>query len=315
MSSKELQNYSQEKPHVWDQEKNYSEGNSNNKEEDKKVSNMSDNEETVRNKSIDKDVKDKEKISSQSYEEVINNQNTNHEKKLECSDRTLNTTNKGNAKTNNKSKSQEKNIYCQFDIRQLAYDLEKEYSHIKLNRNENFLRRMVFDSFKRQTKSDRIQKLVEKNKVKLAEEERIKGFNRLIEDANRRIEAQEQLEHMKDKLFHQPNLENRRRHTTSDWGEIYSQRFVQFITNKENKLDSKIKEKRENERIKEEEIVEANQSIKKPRHLVEQAAKRLYEEAERRKLKYGTDIKQEKNKKRNTTKDNSNNNKVKVSNF
>ena len=81
--------------------------------------------------------------------------------------------------------------YENYNIEKMRYNLVKEYSYLHIDKNENFLNRMQFDIYKRQIKEDRINKLVEQNKVKMDEDERIKAFNRLIIDANRRLEAQE----------------------------------------------------------------------------------------------------------------------------
>ena len=49
---------------------------------------------------------------------------------------------------------------------------------------------MRFDIYKRQTQNERIDKMIEDNKIKINEEQRIKTFNRLIEGANGRLKAQ-----------------------------------------------------------------------------------------------------------------------------
>jgi hypothetical protein len=84
------------------------------------------------------------------------------------------------------------------------------------------MRRMLFDIFKRQTKELRLNKLIEKNKKKINESEKIKTFNRLIEDANRRIEAQDQLEEMKNQV--QINIPNIKKYKDEEWEEIYEDR-------------------------------------------------------------------------------------------
>lgn len=112
--------------------------------------------------------------------------------------------------------------YAQYDTQQLCYDLVKEYAHLKIDKDEDFMRRMLFDIFKRQTKEERLEKLIEKNKVKIDENERIKTFNRLIEDANRRIEAQDQMEDMKI-LLDQKNVSSKK-YKFEEWEEIYQDR-------------------------------------------------------------------------------------------
>ena len=99
----------------------------------------------------------------------------------------------------------------------------KEYAHLKIDKDEDFMRRMLFDIFKRQTKDERLDKLVEKNKVKINEHERIKTFNRLIEDANRRIEAQDQMEENRMKL--ERTKVNDKKYKFEEWEEIYNDRY------------------------------------------------------------------------------------------
>ncbi len=76
----------------------------------------------------------------------------------------------------------------------------KDYSQLYINKDDKFLNRMKFDVYKRQSKNERIKKLMEQNKIKINEVQRIKVFNRLIEDANRIIEAQENIKNLQGKL-------------------------------------------------------------------------------------------------------------------
>lgn len=112
--------------------------------------------------------------------------------------------------------------FAQYDTQQLCYELVKEYAHLKIDKDEVFMRRMLFDIFKRQTKEERLEKLIEKNKVKIHEHERIKTFNRLIEDANRRMEAQDQMEEMKIQI-ERANVNNKK-YKFDEWEEIYNDR-------------------------------------------------------------------------------------------
>lgn len=83
------------------------------------------------------------------------------------------------------------------------------------------MKRMTFDVFKRQTKDERLDKLIEKNKVKIEESERIKTFNRLIEDANRRLEAQEKIEEIRNDLNKPSNM---KKVTEKEWEDVYLKR-------------------------------------------------------------------------------------------
>lgn len=111
-----------------------------------------------------------------------------------------------------------------YDLRNLSYDLIKEYSHLKIDKEEEFMRRMLFDVFKRQTKDLRLGKIIEQNKVKINENECIKTFNRLIDDANRRLEAQEKLEDLQNKINNY-DCESKKI-SQKKWGEIYKARWA-----------------------------------------------------------------------------------------
>ena len=76
----------------------------------------------------------------------------------------------------------------------------KDYSQLYINKDDKFLNRMKFDVYKRQSKNERIKKLIEQNKIKINEVQRIKAFNRLIEYANRIIEAEENIKNLQGKL-------------------------------------------------------------------------------------------------------------------
>ena len=110
---------------------------------------------------------------------------------------------------------------------------------------------MKFDVYKRQIREDRINKLIEQNKPTIDEEERIKAFNRLIEDANRRIEAQENLENMKNKLSEDLINNEKKKYSNEVWNEIYNKRFKNYVENINKKKEEEIKRK-EKKKIKEE---------------------------------------------------------------
>jgi hypothetical protein len=197
----------------------------------------------------------------------------------------FNESNLGDRKGHSSMMTQDQH-YSQYDIQQLCYDLVKEYSHLKIDKDESFMRRMLFDVFKRQTKEERMNKLVERNKVKIDENERVKTFNRLIEDANRRLEAQEKMEQMKDKLDENLMVGNgAKKYKFEEWEEIYEERFIKYKQEKEKKIDERIQEKLTKEKEKEDEIVENVKTKKVPQHVLSQIVNRMYEEADRRKLR------------------------------
>jgi len=89
------------------------------------------------------------------------------------------------------------------------------------------MKRMLFDIFKRQTKDDRLQKILDKNKIKIDENNRIKAFKRLIEDANRRLEAQEKIQDLKDEI--NKGVEDEKNYSSKEWDEIYKQRYLIYF--------------------------------------------------------------------------------------
>lgn len=84
------------------------------------------------------------------------------------------------------------------------------------------MRRMLFDIFKRQTKDDRLDKLIDKNKIKIDENLKIQAFNRLIEDANRRLEAQDKMEDLENKL--RISCKSEKKISKENWEDIYKNR-------------------------------------------------------------------------------------------
>ena len=222
----------------------------------------------------------------------INNISTN--KKLH----TENNQNKNNNITNNnsitlsrvsKAKTSLSNFdnskYENYNLEQMRYNFLKEYSNIHLDKSENFLKRMKFDICKRQMKEYKINELIEQNKLRMDEEGRIEAFNRLISDANRRLEAQENLENMKNKLSEDLINNEKKKYSDEIWNEIYKKRFKTYEENVNKKKEDLIK-KKQNKKLKEEiDTINLCKSKKKPQKLIDEASKRMYDEAIRRKIK------------------------------
>lgn len=84
------------------------------------------------------------------------------------------------------------------------------------------MERMLFDIYKRQSKEERLNKMIDKNVIKMEESERIKTFNRLIEDANRRMDVLENIEQMKTQL--EDNPISLKKYNEDDWEKVYNDR-------------------------------------------------------------------------------------------
>ena len=182
--------------------------------------------------------------------------------------------------------------YENYNIEKMIYNYIKDYSHIHLDNDKDidFINRMKYDIYKRQIKESKINEYIEKYKVKMNEEDRIEVFNRLIKDANRRSEAQENMENMKYKLSEDIILKEKKKYNDDEWKEIYQKRFKNYEENKNKKKEEMIK----NEELKK--LKEENNEInlfktkKKPKKLIEEAAQRMYDEAKKRKIKMNEKI-------------------------
>lgn len=197
--------------------------------------------------------------------------------------------------------------YQQFDLQNVTYTLMKDFCQLKIRKEEKFMERMKFDIYKRQIKEEKVNELVDKNKLHISEVERIKGFNRLISDANRRIEAQDNLNKMKERLrendpFFSSNTS--RRYNNDEWNEIYDKRFKQFEEDSMKKIKNKCKEKQEQKKLKEEKEVSLCKTKKVSKKHIEEASKRLYEESIIRKMKNNSIVSKEKKKNNNSNENN-----------
>ena len=177
------------------------------------------------------------------------------------------------------------NKYEKYDIQSLSYSLNKDYSSLHSNQNNNFLQRMKFDIYKRQIREDKLNQLINQNKVKIDEEERIRTFNHLIEDANKRFEAYEKMEKIKKALDEDLTAGEHRKYTKKEWNKIYDKRFKKY----ENEVKEKnLKRKKEQDEIKKkliEDELKLCKTKKGNKERIEREGKRMYEEYKKRQIK------------------------------
>ena len=220
-------------------------------------------------------------ISTNKKLHTENNQNKNNNNITNNNSITLSRV----SKTKTSSSNYDNTKYENYNLEKMRYNFLKEYSNIHLDKSENFLKRMKFDICKRQMKEHKINELIDQNKAKMDEEERIEAFNRLISDANRRLEAQENLENMKNKLSEDLINNEKKKYSDEIWNEIYKKRFKTYEENVNKKKEDLIK-KKQNKKLKEEiDTINLCKSKKKPQKLIDEASKRMYDEAIRRKIK------------------------------
>ncbi len=211
------------------------------------------------------------------------------ENKVPHKDKGEESINQFNSKIKTQTTKHDIKKFEQYDLQMLAYDIVKEYSHFKADKNVSFMKRMLFDIYKRHSKEDRVNKLIEINKIKINENERIETFNRLIDDANRRIEAQERMDELKEKL-NDGKLSISRKYTQSEWEHIYDSRFKKYIEDKVKNLKEILEVRQFEEQLNEEKFNEQSKPKKVAKEVIEASVNRMYSEAERRKLKINKKI-------------------------
>ena len=173
--------------------------------------------------------------------------------------------------------------FMKFDSQALAYNIDKDLCKSLNFRGESFLNRMQKDIKKRQTKEEKRNNLLNEYKPKDKEEERIKCFNRLINDSNKRNKIKQNIERQSEFLSSgiTPKKMSKKR-----WDIIYENRFYNY----QEKIDNNLREKIiENEKIikqKEEEIIEQiNSSTKKvSKKELDKIVNRLYYDSKKKEL-------------------------------
>ncbi len=168
------------------------------------------------------------------------------------------------------------------DTEQLKHDFIKEISKLHPNKNVNFINRMKFDIFKRQNVEKKMNDLIEKTKNKINENIRVKRFNKLFQDANRRIEAEDNLNNLKMKLDEMEVEKNMKKYKQSQWDKIYKERFEKYKKLYDEKIKIESSKKEEEQRKKEEKEIEMCKTIKKPLKNIIEYANKMYEDAKKK---------------------------------
>jgi len=197
-----------------------------------------------------------------------------------------------NIKKNNYAVKNNNNIinteskYIQYDDELKRYYFNKEFSNLHISTDENFLERMKFDIYKRQIREKKIDDFVEHNKVKIKEEKKIKTFNHLIEDANRRLKAQIHAENLNTQLSQDLISKNvPKKYNDDEWDIIYKKRFKNFL----DRVNKKKKENKifyeEEKKKKEEEILKLLPNKRASNKHIKEISDKMYEEAMKRNIK------------------------------
>ena len=189
------------------------------------------------------------------------------------------------SKKNKSTKKSESNFdYSRFDSQNIEYNLQKNLSRPTIYGDKPFLSRMEMDIKNRQSKEGKRRALLEELKPKVKEEKRIKCFNRLINDSNKRNKIKENIENQNE--FFSSGISPQKM-SKKKWDIIYDNRFYKY----QEKIDNSLREKIiENEKMiikKEEDIVEQiNSKTKKvTKKELDKIINRLYLESKKKKEK------------------------------
>ena len=216
---------------------------------------------------------------------------------------------------NSKRKSQHssKFDFSLFDIKNLEYKLSKQ-NKSNSNYSGPFLERMEQDVKRRQTREEKINKKLESFKPKYKEETRVKCFNRLICDSNKRQKIKERVENKENILS--SGISPPQKMTQRRWNLIYKERFMKFKENNEENLRQKIIEKEKKNKQNEDMIVDIiNQHTKKMKQEeIDHVINRLYFSATKKNINKKLNSLFNENNENEMNKNNNNNNDIKNDN-
>ncbi len=185
------------------------------------------------------------------------------------------------------------NKFEQYNKEAIAYESIKNFSHCKTN-EKDFLKRMEFYSVKKQTKGKIINIIVNKAIRKIPEREKIIIFNRLIEDSNRRVEAKNRIElinnnvKIANELFDNESIiKKKKKFDQKKFEDNYQENIVNHLKKKERKLQLLREQKEQEEKYKEDLIVNEMKSRNRKafQYEIDSISRRLYNDANNRKLK------------------------------
>jgi len=180
---------------------------------------------------------------------------------------------------------------------QLRIDFVKEFTKLRPDKSQKFLERMKFDVNNRQMKENKMNDFIKRTKRKMNEEDITKSFNRLIEDANRRMEVKEKMKIFKEQkenediiklnnFIHSKDKNKNKKYNKNQWKDIYKKRFLFFLDNKNKKIKDKIIEKELIEKKKEDDLKRRYNSKKLPEKEIINHCKKLYGEYMKKREKF-----------------------------
>jgi hypothetical protein len=147
---------------------------------------------------------------------------------------------------------------------------------------------MEEDIHNRYSKDKIINVIIEATKPKIEEVAKIRTFNRLIDDANRRILKNEKIREMKakvDKVNQVEKIVSPKNKNEKDWEKTYNERFKKFETSKVKKIKQKKKQQIIQQKESEDKILASPRLNKKAsQNHIQEYGKKLFEDAEKRRV-------------------------------
>ena len=182
---------------------------------------------------------------------------------------------KENLSTSRRIINKIQNKFEKYNTENLMYEALKSYSQCKPVQ-KNFLDRMQFYAIKKQTEDEILTFMVEKSKPKIKENERIKVFNHLIDDSNRRIENYNKIQRLKNK-----KNKSKIKFNETEFLQKYQKNIIDKLKEKENTLQLLRNAKLQSEKEKEELIIkDMKKRVKKAsKEKIDEISNRLYAEA------------------------------------
>ena len=214
------------------------------------------------------------------YDEITSNSTSKTKNKDFLKQKTLSSL---NTKTNKSTKKMHSNFdFSKYDMQNVEYNINKNLCK-STNFQGSFLSRMQSDIKKRQPKEKNRNKILERMKPKLSEEVRIKCFNRLIRDCNKRNKIKENIENQNEFFssgISPPKMSKKK------WDIIYENRFFKYQERIDNNLKEKIIENEKMLKQKEDEVSDLINSYTKKvnKKELDKIVKRLYNDSRKKRL-------------------------------
>jgi hypothetical protein len=151
----------------------------------------------------------------------------------------------------------EKNRFEKYDKEKISYEIYHQYQSIHFDKTIPFLERMDLYNLKKILKDYKVEELTKLQSPKTSNKNAINTFNRLIEDSNRRIINSYQKNESENVIEKKKIKRVSKSFDKKKWNEIYEKRFNSKLKERNEKLE-KMREERENEKKREEDLIIEN---------------------------------------------------------